>query len=455
MNYETQQSHHCFISIIYDIVSIRKTHKTNNQQKDNGMSTIGLDFGTTNSALAVMEGETVRVVNIDNMDPGKSTMRSVLFFEKNKNPLAGQLAIHHYVQSRARDGRFLQSLKAFLAEPSFTGTSIFGKRLDIEDLVALILREIKTTAENNLGYQVNQVVMGRPVYFSDDPQNDKLAENRLKTAAQRAGFKSVIFEFEPIAATLAFLKQMGTTTEQTVLMGDFGGGTSDFTVMQLRADMLHTQEEKRKRVLAMGGVYIGGDTFDSRIMREKLTPHFGSKVLWTGQSLPMPLWIMHTLCEWHMIPFLKDQKTLELLRQMKRATGTPRPVENLEYLIMENRGFHIFQAIEKAKTELSVRQEARIVYNDKKLQIDEPISRSEFGNFIAGDMEKISSCVKQTLSAAAVRAEEVDKVLLTGGSSFVPAVRQFFADTFGENKIVNLDAFTSVAHGLALSASFK
>lgn len=416
--------------------------------------TIGLDFGTTNSALAVMDGETVRVVNIDNMDPSKSTMRSVLFFEKHSKPLAGQLAIHQYVQLGLKDGRFLQSLKAFLSEPSFTDTNIFGKSFDIEDLIALILREIKTTAENRLKCQVDHVVMGRPVYFSDNPQNDKLAENRLRTASQRAGFKSIIFEFEPIAATLAFLKQMGTTTEQTVLMGDFGGGTSDFTVMQLRSDMPHTQEEKRKRVLSMGGVYIGGDTFDSRIMWEKLTPHFGSKVLWTEQSLSMPLWIMHTLCEWHMIPFLKDRKTLELLRKIKCATSTPRPIENLEHLIMENRGFHIFQAIEKAKTELSTKQEARIIYSDKSLQIDEPISRSEFSNFIAGDMAKISSCVKQTLSGAAIRPEQVDKVLLTGGSSFVPAVRQFFADTFGENKIVNLDAFTSVAHGLALSASF-
>ena len=141
---------------------------------------------------------------------------------------------------------------------------------------------------------------------------------------------------------------MGTGYEETVLMGDFGGGTSDFTVMRIQTDMPATQEEKRKRILSMGGVYIGGDTFDARIMWEKITPHFGRELTsrdMKGSSLPMPLWIMYTLCEWHMIPFLREQKTLDIIREIKRTTDTPKLVENLEYLVHENKGFAVFQAI--------------------------------------------------------------------------------------------------------------
>lgn len=423
------------------------------------METImGLDFGTTNSALALYQQGSARVVSINNMNTDERTLRSVLFMNKQRESSVGQRAVCQYVKTGGKGCRFLLSLKAFLADAGFSGTAIFGKRFEIDDLVAFILREIKNLGEQHAGCSINRVVMGRPVFFSEDTANDRLAENRLRSAATKAGFTEISFEYEPIAATLAYLTQMEPGAEQIVLMGDFGGGTSDFTVMRLRADILKSQEEKRKRILSMGGVYVAGDTFDSRIMWEKVTPHFGRDVTsrdMKGLSLRMPSWIMHTLCEWHMIPFLRDQKTLEAIREIKRTTDTPKPVENMEYIIHENKGFPVMQAIELAKKKLSADSEALISYHDKHLDIEERISRDEFESFIAKDLSSIQACILKTIAEAKLGKEQIDKVLLTGGSSFVPAVRRLFSKTFGEHKIVNLDAFTSVAHGLALSASLQ
>jgi len=419
---------------------------------------MGIDFGTTNSALALSESGSVRVVKINNTDTEERTLRSVLFMNKSRHTLVGQRAIEQFTRTDGKACRFLQSLKAFLPDKDFTGTTIFGKRYEIDDLIAIILSEIKRIGEQSAGYSINEAVLGRPVYFSKDQSADHVAENRLRSAATKAGFTGISFEYEPIAATLAYLGQMRSDDEELVLMGDFGGGTSDFTIMRLTHDMLATQEEKLKRILAMNGVYIGGDTFDSRIMWEKGTPHFGRHVTsedMKGLALSTPLWIMHTLCEWHMIPFLREPKTMEMIREIRRTTDTPKLIENLEHLIHENRGFSFFQAIERAKTKLSAETTATISYSDRFMQVEDPISRTEFESFIANDIGEIVTCVHKLVSDAGVTEERIDRVLLTGGSSFVPAVRKIFSDSFGENKIVNLDAFTSVAHGLAISASFR
>ncbi len=418
----------------------------------------GLDFGTTNSAFAICEDGSVRVVNINNTGSGERTLRSVVYVDNRREMSIGQKAIDMYTGTGGRSCRFLQSLKTFLADKDFTGTAIFGRRYSIEELISCILKEIKRVGDEHAGRSINEVILGRPVKFSDDPNKDKLAEERLLSAALKAGFKTVGFEFEPIAATLAYLERMKEGQEETVLMGDFGGGTSDFTVMRLHPKMRLTADEKRERILSVGGVYVGGDTFDSRIMYDKLTPYFGRDLVtrdMSGKPLRMPAWIMYSLCERHTIPFLRDNKTLEIIREIQRTTDTPGLVENLYHVIHENRGFSIFQAIEKAKTQLSSASTAVICYQDSHLNIETRITREEFESCIADDLQRITRCVQSTLERAAVGHDGIDRVLLTGGSSFVPAVRRIFSAMFGEDKLVNLDAFTSVAHGLAVSARLR
>jgi hypothetical chaperone protein len=418
------------------------------------MKAMGLDFGTTNSALALLEGKGARVVNISNGGYGEKTLRSVLFFDEYLRVTVGQQAIDRYAQFDGADGRLMQSLKSLLSDPEFKETNIFGKFYDLEALVSLIIGEIKIIGEKVAGGRVDKVVLGRPVFFSEDAEKDKLAQERLHLAALGAGFRDVNFELEPIAATLAYSSQM-KGGEQIVLMGDFGGGTSDFTVVRLRPNATSSQAERE--VLSVGGIYVGGDTFDSRIMWEKITSYFGREVTYIsamGDTLQMPAYIVRSICKWHIIPFLREQRTLQSLHEIRKTADKPRLVKNLEDLILENKGFKIFQAIERAKKELSSNQQTKIMYEDRNLRIDEVLRAAEFEAFISQDLTALEQCVVKVVADAGLTSSDISNVLLTGGSSFVPAVRRIFERTFGDSKIVYLDAFTSVAHGLALSALY-
>ncbi len=415
----------------------------------------GLDFGTSNSALAITRDDKTQVLRINNRESAERTLRSVIHIDEDRTIEVGQRAIDQYIEFQGLSGRFLQSIKAFLPQSTFAETRIFGRRYELEDLVAIILREIKSLGENALHLPLEEIIMGRPVLFSEDTEKDALAERRLRTAAERAGFKSVQFELEPIAATLAYRSTLTPSEQKIVLMGDFGGGTSDFCVMSVDGKTL-TQTERRKSVLSTGGVYIGGDTFDKRIMWEKVTPHFGRDVTWrglTGNQLEMPVHLVRSICEWHQIPFMRDRATLATIRDVKRTASNPGLVANLENLILENKGFMVFQAIERAKKELATESEATINYTDRDIIINEKVTRGEFEGMIRDDLEAIKACVSDTLQKAGATEQDIDMVLLTGGSSFIPAVQRIFTERFGEVKLLQMDAFTSVAQGLALSGT--
>ncbi len=414
----------------------------------------GIDFGTTNSSLAVLENGKSRAVNICNFGSGEKTLRSALFIDEEHEIFVGQQAIQEYAESGGCHGRFMQSLKAFLPSQSFSEARIYGRRYTIEHLVSLILSEIKRLGEESIDQPLDDLILGRPVFFSEKEEDDRLAQKRLEEAASRSGFKSIQFELEPVAATRAYLENLPSGTEQTILMGDFGGGTSDFTIMNLRAGANLSFEQKRDRVLAIDGIYIGGDTFDGRLMWEKITPYFGRYVKYksmTGQILDMPTNIVRTLCEWHRLPFARTRETQKNLREIRMTADHPEQIENLEYIIWENKGFALFQAIEQAKKELSSEKESVIQYHDRQLDISEPVTRSEFEAMLSEDILSISNCVTRCLKTANLKEAGIDKVLLTGGSSYIPAVRDIFESTFGIEKVVVLDAFTSVAQGLALS----
>lgn len=418
---------------------------------------MGLDFGTTNSALAILRNGMVETIDVSNADIGERTLRSVLFFDDDRTVTVGQDAVARYMAQGGTYGRFLQSIKAFLPQRSFTHTSIFGKRYQIEDLAALLIRGVKEAGESRSGRSFDRVVLGRPAVFSEKPEDDALAQQRLEEAARRAGFKDISFEFEPIAATLSYLDRQNSDADRIVLMGDFGGGTSDFTVMRLGTP-IQSQEEKRKRILAVGGVYVGGDTFTARIMWEKVTPYFGKHVTYagmSGQRLPMPTHLMRTLCKWHLIPFLRDPATLRSIRDIKKTSDSVDPLDNLEKLILGNKGFAVFAALERCKKELSERADATFAFRDDEIAFTGSVSRAEFNRFIAEDIETIRTSLLATLNRAGVGAGSVDQVLLTGGSSFIPAIRELFESEFGAGKVIYLDAFTSVAQGLAQVARLR
>ncbi len=413
----------------------------------------GIDFGTTNSALSVYRNGNVEVVAVDGNGSGGELMRSVLYFNEENEIYAGQEAIHQYVSDGAA-GRFMQSIKTFLPNTSFDSTEIFGKRYTIDDLVAIILMKIKARGEAHVGCPVENVVLGRPVVFSTDAAKDAVAQQRLEKAARKAGFRNIWFQYEPVAAALTFEETLQTGEERIVFIGDFGGGTSDFSVIRVKGGAF-ARSDRRSDVLALGGVYVAGDKFDSQIMWDKVAHHFGryaryktmGKDVWNS----IPKSIIYTLCQWHRIPLLRARKTRELIRVIKGTTDDRRAIDHLENIINDNYGFFLFQAIEKAKCELSGRDLTLIRFTERNLCINEEIGKGEFETLNAGNFEQIATCIDEVVSRSGLAPAQIDTVFLTGGTSRIPHIQALFAERFGRNKLENRDAFTSVVHGLGSS----
>lgn len=409
----------------------------------------GIDFGTTNSALSVYRNGTVEVVAVDDNE----LMRSVLYFNEENEIYAGQEAICQYVGDGAA-GRFMQSIKTFLPNTSFDSTEVFGKRYAIDDLVAIILRKIKVRGEAHVGCTVESVVLGRPVVFSADATKDAVAEQRLEKAARKAGFKNIWFQYEPVAAALAFEETLQAGQERTVFIGDFGGGTSDFSVIRVKGGAF-ARSDRRSDVLSLGGVYVAGDKFDSQIMWDKVAHHFGRharyKTLGKDEWVNVPKSIIYTLCQWHRIPLLRARKTREHIRVIKGSTDDRQAIEQLENIIDDNFGFFLFQAIEKAKCELSDQERALIRFTERDLCISEELGKGEFETLNAENFQQIADCIDEVVTQSGLLPAQMDTVFLTGGTSRIPHIQALFAERFRRDKLENRDAFTSVAHGLGSS----
>jgi len=414
----------------------------------------GLDFGTTNSALSVSSPGSTEVIDIDPHNPTGKTLRSVIFIDEEKGVYVGQEAIVKYIE-QGGEGRFMQSIKSFLPSALFEYTSINGKRYELEDVIAIILKNIKQRGEAFLGCEVTDVVMGRPVVFSEDKEKDRLAERRLKRAAEIAGFKNIAFQMEPIAAALTFENSLEKGREKIVLIGDFGGGTSDFTVIRLTGGK-SGRPDRANDVLSLGGVYVAGDAFDSRLMWEKIARYFGRNVRYrsmTGHMLEMPSTITFKLINWHLIPQLRTNSVREALRHIKMTADDAAAIAHLENLIEDNNGFMLFQAIEKAKIELSAYEKSTIFFREQDFEIKEAVDRKEFEEIIHGHTSRIAACIDETVQKAGLTQDDIDVVFTTGGTSHIPCIKDLFAQRFGQQKMQHRDAFTSVAYGLGLSAS--
>ena len=419
----------------------------------------GIDFGTSNSALAASVDNQVTLLDIDPGNPLSNSLKSILYFIKEEGQtlsFAGYEGVKQYIDNGA-EGRYMQSIKSFLSDPSFQKTNVYGKNYTLEELISLLLNIMKKRGEKIIGREVDKVVLGRPVIFSTDEERERTATQRLINAAQLAGFKEVALQMEPVAAARAYEKSLPPNREQMVLVGDFGAGSSDFTVLKV-GNPPHSGDREQD-ILSVGGLYIGGDNFDSLIMRHKVAKHYGTDVKvksmfsdnLTGLS---PLVLSH-LMQWHRIPWLRRPQTLGNIKELKVGAGLKdrRLLENLERLIDDNYGYLLFRAIESAKCRLSGHGDATVIFKDYGIAIEEFITRTAFDDMIRDLVAKIDACVTDTLDNAGLEAEQIDAVFLTGGSSYIPLIRGIFESRLGPDKIKTSDAFTSVAYGLGLEAN--
>jgi hypothetical chaperone protein len=419
------------------------------------VTAIGIDFGTTNSSIArVNASGEVELCRFPSMSGVTEAYRSLLYLEQIRQrgvtsikSWTGQEGIEQYLAAETK-GRLVQSLKSFLSSRSLQSTEVFGRRFRLEELIVRMLRDLKAKAEVQFGMEIRTARAGRPVRFvgAETDEDSSYAESRLREAYRGAGFESVEFELEPVAA--AHYYESTLDHDELILIGDFGGGTSDFS-------LLHVGPDRRHGLLGNSGLGLAGDAFDAKIVRNLVSPALGkgSNARSLNKVLPaVPNWVFAKLERWHHLSFLRTSAVMNMLNTSRVQALEPEKIEALIHLIKEDLGYHLHRSVQKLKCDLSERTTATFQFNDGFIELEAQVERSAFEDWISDDLAKIETCVDGLLESCGVASRDVDRVFLTGGSSFVPAVRRIFETRFGAERIRTGNEFTSVARGLALKA---
>lgn len=455
---------------------------------------IGLDFGTTNSGAAVFDGQRVHVFPLErsagssSRDPQSpaghdpTVLRSTLYVTRDHDIFVGREAIDTYYRQNVgrpskmvrqyigeiemtfaeigtfvRDvyvmvdeltpGRLLRSLKSGLAT-SYEGTTIFGRYYELDELIALYLREIRERVETETGRAVEGVVLGRPVNFvgSSGEADNQRAQDRLRRAAKIAGFREVAFELEPVAAALHYELMAGEP--QNIIVFDFGGGTLDVTVMRVG-------EAGRRKVFATGGVGIAGDAFDQRVIETLMLDHVGRGSTWGENDAPFPSQYTDAIVNWHAFPELNRPETLHFFHLAQINGSHPARVRALESLVVNNYAARLFDEVERAKIVLSEAHFAIIQLAGDDINIWQPLARSQFESLISGETNRIQVCLLDTLERSGLQVKEIDAVVRTGGSAQIPCFIDMLGRIFDPEKVVLSEVFSGVTAGLAIRAGAR
>ena len=407
---------------------------------------IGVDFGTTNSVVTMLhQNGSVATVRHAFGSAEMDVIRSVLCFwndgERDRVVLrnaVGPAAIEAYLDDPL-ESRLMMSLKSYLAQRSFTETRVFGRPFTLEGLIGLFLGAILPAPGDAV------MIAGRPVRFAGDAPDDGFGEQRLLSSYAAAGWKSVQTALEPEAAGYRFAR--GLTAAATVLIGDFGGGTSDFSVLRFEPG-----SARPVQALGHAGVGIAGDTFDFRIMDQIVSPLLGKGTTYRpgGTDLPVPPEYYSSFARWHRLSLMRAPKTMRDIEAVARTAKHPDRLAALLRLIRDELGYELYRSVSGVKAELSQAETAVLRFRHADFAIEETISRADFEDWIAPDIGRIAGTVDLALTEAGLREDAIDRVFLTGGTSLVPAVRGLFTSRFGEERVTGGGEFVSVAEGLAL-----
>lgn len=437
---------------------------------------LGVDFGTTNSAIALYDGQQLIPAVVDRDNDNPHVLPSLIYMDRKGKATVGARAASLYLEKetgrptrwRTREvgdiqmtvasfdgdqidsttavsvmideganGRLIQSIKRALFNRRYEGTHIFGRFYAVETLIALILRNLKLSAEEQFRQTITQIVLGRPVRFSPNAMTDSRAEAILLKAAHLAGFTDITFEREPVG--VAYLYHRESRERQTALVFDFGGGTLDLTIAEVGG-------AQPPRILATDGVQVGGDDLDRRIM-EALLPHFGG-----GDDGALSPEMSDKLLSWQTMPELSRPRQRERIRNLIKTAGDPTPYRALETLVTNNIGFRLFKEIERVKMALSSERSATLRFEYQAINIEETISRRRFERLIAAEVNAVEEGIQRILDSARLQPSQIDVVLRTGGSSLVPAFRQLLEQIFGMEKLREIDPLVSVTGGFAVVA---
>ena len=414
---------------------------------------IGLDFGTTNTVLSGLDKSGKPFLyrfSHDGRD--EQVFRSALCFwqESGTGVLrnrhdAGPGAMARVIESPA-DFRFIQSFKTFAASSLFDTTKVFGTSLDFSDLLYLFLERYFEMLRPNHGALPDRVIIGRPVQYAGTQASAELARQRYDAALQRLGFTEIHHVYEPVAAAYHFAQRLKDSA--TILVGDFGGGTSDFSVIRFAKDAGGISADP----LAHAGVGIAGDNFDYRIIDNLVAPAFGKGTTYKswGDELELPKSYFGALGRWDQLSVMAGTKTFSDLCNLARSSTEPEKVGLFIRFIEEELGFNLYRSVATAKTALTTHPAVDFQFDEAGIRLAGRIERCDFESWIDPELTAIDACIDEALDNAGLQPPEIDKVFLTGGTSLVPAVRRLFEARFSPEKIESGEELLSVASGLAL-----
>jgi hypothetical chaperone protein len=413
---------------------------------------IGVDFGTTNTVIALGDtAEAARLVRFPIDGDHRSTFRSALSFQVDPAANAGRAveagpwAIEAYLDDPG-ETRFIQSFKSYAASRLFTETTIFGRRYTFEDMLSAFLLRVRAHAGEALAELPTRLIVGRPVKFAGAQPDPALALSRYETAFKRLGFTEILYAYEPVAAAFFFARRLDA--DATVLVADFGGGTSDFSIIRFerKAGALTATP------LAQSGVGVAGDAFDYRIIDHLVSPELGKGTSYRDfdNILPAPNRYYATFARWDQLALMRASREMRDIRGLVHKSLEPEKMARLVELLDENLGYRLYQSVSRLKEALSSAETADFHFQAETFAIEKRVERRQFEGWIGRELGAIETAVDEALAGAALSADGVDRVFLTGGSSFVPAVRRMFEDRFGAEKIATGAELESIASGLAL-----
>ncbi|MGR9392512.1 Hsp70 family protein [Rhizobium leguminosarum] len=413
---------------------------------------LGFDFGTTNTVLAMADGGATRSMAFTSTEGTADSMRTALSFMKDAQlgasalkVEAGHAAIRQFIDNPG-ECRFLQSIKTFAASALFQGTLIFAKRHNFEDLMEVFVRRLRNYAGDHWPSDVSRIVTGRPVHFAGASPDPALATERYNEALSRFGFPEIHYVYEPVAAAFYFAQNL--KQDATVLVADFGGGTTDYSLIRFET----VAGKLTATPIGHSGVGVAGDHFDYRMIDNIVAPLIGkgSHFKSFDKILEVPSNYYSSFGRWNQLSIFKTTREFEDLKKLVRTSLEPEKLEIFIDLIDHDEGYPLYQAVSATKMALSAAEEAPFDFAPLGRGGHRSIKRSDFEGWIADDLARIEGALDDVLDKTETKPAEIDKVFLTGGTSFVPAVRRIFTERFERGRIESGGELLSIAHGLAL-----
>jgi len=441
----------------------------------------GIDFGTTNSTIALVnEIGKIEQMAIDRQSPNPAIMRSVVYVSPKMQYLFGAPAVEAYLVdvaqnqetktkpiftgryikvsgdstsggisndqfvpeiiqvSESDNGRLFQSLKSSLSSNLLKSVNVFGEAMTLEMFVGNFLGEMKKRADEIVKQNVTKAIIGRPVKYVGG--NEQLAMERMEEAAKIAGFDEVVFEYEPVGAAYDYGVSVNET--QICLIFDFGGGTLDISIVKF----------PERKILVNVGLPIGGDYFNYKVFESQLAVYFGKGSRYGMYKHEFPNSLFRELKNWYRISLMKNEAFGKSLEHYDFMNTRPATVKALRSLVFNNLGFGLYEEIERVKKNLTDKEEDKFLFKAELIDIDSQISRVDLEEIISSDLSNIDNLINQAILEAGIEIDDIDVVATTGGSSLIPIVKNHLNQKFGKGKIKNSDTFTSVAKGLALRA---